>query len=105
MDEFEKSAQQGYPVAAYRLGTARASRSSPTPIGKDDVAACMWFGIADALDKARPGIWDAERPDDMAEIRRSLPEKISNYRKHLTSEELASCQTTANEWLAKHVPR
>jgi uncharacterized protein len=98
MDKFELAAKQGYPVAAYRLGLLRGTLLAPHPIGKDTDASCTWYVIASALDKR--GDWAAQQPDDMAEMRKDLPDRIEKSRHGLGAERFAACERRAAEWMA-----
>ena len=100
MHEFEKGAKQGYPVAPLTLGEIYFKGWE---FDRDYIKACTWFLIADDLDKAQT--WGQTHPSDIAELRKTLPSRISKTQEKLTPQQFAECQRQAAEWASANSPK
>jgi len=100
MHEFEKGAKQGYPVAPLTLGEIYFKGWE---FDRDYIKACTWFLIADDLDKAQT--WGQTHPSDIAQLRKTLPSRISKTQEKLTPQQFAECQRQAAEWASANSPK
>jgi TPR repeat protein len=100
MEKFELAATQGAPFGAFTLGEIY-SRSLKSEGQTDKLKACVWFRIAEELDKQ--GDWERQRPDDTRKLRAELPKRLSQLRAELNSTQFADCQRQASEWVKTHV--
>jgi uncharacterized protein len=98
IDSFQEAAEQGYPLSAMTLAEIYTRRTRYT--ARDDQQACMWAGVAQALDK--PSEWEQRQPAATAELRRKLPELLDRVRRTLTEQQLERCEGQVREWLAVH---
>ncbi len=103
LGEFQKAAEQGYPLAAMNLGEIYASwlmTGFLTDSERDYKQACRWLYIAQQLQERHQ--WDRIRPSDAKLVQRNLPGKIKKIGKNLSVGDLTTCQREAAEWAKVH---
>jgi TPR repeat protein len=100
VERFELAARQGSPFGAFTL--AEIYSIGPKSGGEpDNQGACVWYRIAEQLDKRGGARW--WNPADVKKMREELPKRIEQLRGRLSPSQFSDCERQASEWIEEHV--